>query len=62
MARPFPTLRAGRRPTTSTIGTHPVLLARSAWERVPDEGARAFDVALVDCEDLTPPGDVDLPY
>jgi CTP:molybdopterin cytidylyltransferase MocA len=39
--------------------SHPVLLARSAWNDVPDEGARALDVALVPCDDLTPPGDVD---
>ncbi len=41
--------------------SHPVLLARSEWERVPDEGARALEVTLVPCEDLTPPGDIDLP-
>jgi CTP:molybdopterin cytidylyltransferase MocA len=39
--------------------SHPVLLARSVWEDVPDEGARALEVTLVSCEDLTPPGDVD---
>jgi CTP:molybdopterin cytidylyltransferase MocA len=39
--------------------SHPVLLARSVWNDVPDEGARALDVTLVPCEDLTPPGDVD---
>lgn len=39
--------------------SHPVLLARSVWDDVPDEGARALDVTLVPCEDLTPPGDVD---
>ena len=39
--------------------SHPVLLARSAWGDVPDEGARALEVELVPCEDLTPPGDVD---
>lgn len=38
---------------------HPVLLARSAWERVPDEGARRLEAVLVPCDDLTPPGDVD---
>jgi len=41
--------------------SHPVLLARSAWKDVPDEGARALDVALVDCTELTAPGDVDFP-
>ena len=39
--------------------SHPVLLARSSWEDIPDEGARVLDVSLVPCEDLTPPGDVD---
>ena len=38
---------------------HPVLLARAAWPRVPDEGARALAARLVPCDDLTPPGDVD---
>lgn len=38
---------------------HPVLLARSAWSTVPDEGARAFEPRLVPCDDLGYPGDVD---
>jgi CTP:molybdopterin cytidylyltransferase MocA len=38
---------------------HPVLLARAAWERVPDDGARALTPLLVPCDDLGPPGDVD---
>jgi CTP:molybdopterin cytidylyltransferase MocA len=38
---------------------HPVLLARSAWSRIPDEGARTLDAVLVSCDDLGPPGDVD---
>jgi CTP:molybdopterin cytidylyltransferase MocA len=38
---------------------HPVLLARAAWDRVPDEGARALDPYLVPADDLGPPGDVD---
>ena len=38
---------------------HPVLLARSVWERVPDEGARPLPALLVPCDDLGPPGDVD---
>ena len=41
--------------------SHPVLLARAVWPGVPDEGARVLDVVLVGCEDLTPPGDVDVP-
>lgn len=40
---------------------HPVLLSREAWGDVPDEGARALPVALVPCDDLGPPGDVDHP-
>jgi nicotine blue oxidoreductase len=39
---------------------HPVLLARAAWSRVPDEGARALEPVLVPCDDLGAPGDVDL--
>ena len=38
---------------------HPVLLARSSWARVPDEGARALEPLLVPCDDLGSPGDVD---
>jgi len=41
--------------------SHPVLLARSVWRDVPDEGARALEPLLVDCSDLEPPGDVDYP-
>jgi CTP:molybdopterin cytidylyltransferase MocA len=40
---------------------HPVLLARPAWESVPDEGARALEPRLVACDDLGAPGDVDRP-
>jgi len=40
---------------------HPVVLGRPVWALVPDEGARAFDPALVPCDDLGPPGDVDRP-
>jgi CTP:molybdopterin cytidylyltransferase MocA len=39
--------------------SHPVVLARSAWGDIPDEGGRAVEPVLVDCSDLTPPGDVD---
>ena len=38
---------------------HPVLLARSVWDRIPDEGARPLPALLVPCDDLGPPGDVD---
>jgi nicotine blue oxidoreductase len=39
---------------------HPVLLARTAWDSVPDEGARALHPRLVACDDLGFPGDVDV--
>ena len=39
--------------------SHPVLLARPAWGRIPDEGARSLDARLVPCDDLASPGDVD---
>ena len=42
------------------VRLHPVLLARAAWPDVPDEGARPLEARLVACDDLTPPGDVDL--
>ncbi len=41
--------------------SHPVLLARSAWDEIPDEGARALAVTLIPCDDLREPGDVDTP-
>ncbi len=40
---------------------HPVVLGREAWGTVPDEGARGLEPALVPCDDLGPPGDVDTP-
>jgi CTP:molybdopterin cytidylyltransferase MocA len=39
---------------------HPVLVSRAAWEQIPDEGARSLPALLVPCDDLGPPGDVDL--
>jgi nicotine blue oxidoreductase len=41
------------------VRLHPLLLARSAWADVPDEGMRALPAELVACDDLEPPGDVD---
>jgi len=40
---------------------HPVLLARPVWAAVPDDGARELEPALVPCDDLGSPGDVDTP-
>lgn len=45
--------------TYGGIRLHPLLLARDAWNEVPDAGLRALPAALVACDDLTPPGDVD---
>ena len=42
------------------VRLHPVLLARAAWPLVPDDGARSLPARLVACDDLTPPGDVDV--
>jgi nicotine blue oxidoreductase len=40
---------------------HPLHVARSAWEGIPDEGLRARDALRVPGDDLGAPGDVDLP-
>jgi nicotine blue oxidoreductase len=40
---------------------HPVVLARSVWEQIPDHGARSLPALLVPCDDLGAPGDVDSP-
>jgi CTP:molybdopterin cytidylyltransferase MocA len=45
--------------TYGGIRLHPVLITRSAWNRIPDEGAKTLDAVLVSCDDLGPPGDVD---
>jgi CTP:molybdopterin cytidylyltransferase MocA len=46
--------------TFGGIRLHPVLLARSAWPLVPDAGARGLEARPVPCDDLVPPGDVDV--
>ena len=40
---------------------HPLLVARSHWGDVPDEGLRNLGAVLVPCDDLGAPGDVDTP-
>jgi nicotine blue oxidoreductase len=40
---------------------HPVCIGKAAWGRVPDEGGRALDAALVACDDLGDPDDIDTP-
>jgi CTP:molybdopterin cytidylyltransferase MocA len=42
------------------VRLHPVLLARPVWNQISDEGARSLPARLVACDDLTPPGDVDV--
>ena len=42
------------------VRLHPVLLARALWDSVPDEGAKSLPARLVPCDDLQPPGDVDV--
>jgi CTP:molybdopterin cytidylyltransferase MocA len=45
--------------TYGGVRLHPLLLARSAWDEIPDAGLRALPAQLVPCDDLDPPGDVD---
>ncbi len=40
---------------------HPLLVARAAWDEIPDEGLRVLEPLLVPCDDLGAPGDVDYP-
>jgi CTP:molybdopterin cytidylyltransferase MocA len=45
--------------TYGGVRLHPLLLARSVWDEVPDEGLRGLPAEPVPCDDLSPPGDVD---
>ena len=45
--------------TYGGVRLHPLLLARNAWDEIPEAGMRALPAALVACDDLDPPGDVD---
>ena len=45
--------------TYDGVRLHPLLLARAAWDAIPDAGLRALPAELVRCDDLNPPGDVD---
>lgn len=40
---------------------HPLVVDRSLWAEIPDEGLRWREPLLVPCDDLGPPGDVDSP-
>jgi hypothetical protein len=35
------------------------LIARAAWEGIPDEGMKELPATLIPCDDLGTPGDVD---
>ncbi len=45
--------------TYGGVRLHPFLLARTAWDEIPDEGLRSLGAERVPCDDLRPPGDVD---
>ena len=45
--------------TYGGVRLHPLLVARSAWKEVPEEGLRDLPAEHVPCDDLSPPGDVD---
>jgi nicotine blue oxidoreductase len=40
---------------------HPLVLGRTHWDDIPDDGLRGQAVRLVPCDDLGSPGDVDVP-
>jgi CTP:molybdopterin cytidylyltransferase MocA len=40
---------------------HPLIVDRSAWGDIPDEGLRSHEPLLVPCDDVGAPGDVDYP-
>jgi CTP:molybdopterin cytidylyltransferase MocA len=41
--------------------SHPAVISRRLWEKIPDDGGRELDVLLIPCDDLIPPGDIDTP-
>ena len=41
--------------------SHPAVIARSLWDKIPDDGGRGLEVLLIPCHDLIPPGDIDTP-
>jgi CTP:molybdopterin cytidylyltransferase MocA len=62
VARVLAAWRAGAKVAAASYAGergHPVVLDRSAWDGIPDEGMRALPATLVPCDDLGSPGDVD---
>ena len=57
--------RAGAAPVVAAtyggVRLHPLLLAREAWGDVPDAGLRDLPAKLAPCDDLSLPGDIDVP-
>ena len=45
--------------TYGGVRLHPLLLARSVWDDIPEAGMRALPAELVACDDLEAPGDID---
>ncbi len=45
--------------TYDGVRLHPLLLARPAWNEIPDAGLRDVPAEPVPCDDLESPGDVD---
>ncbi len=43
------------------LRSHPVVIGRAAWARIPDDGGRSLPAALVACDDLGAPADIDTP-
>jgi len=41
--------------------SHPAVISRALWDKIPDDGGRGLDVLLIPCDDLIPPGDIDTP-
>jgi len=41
--------------------SHPAVISRPLWDKIPDDGGRELDALLIPCDDLTPPGDIDTP-
>src|SRR5262249_50548139 len=41
--------------------SHPAVISRPLWGKIPNDGGRSLDALLIPCDDLIPPGDVDTP-
>lgn len=41
--------------------SHPAVISRPLWGKIPNDGGRSLDALLIPCDDLIPPGDIDTP-